>query len=221
MQAASSSEPGQAGGQGHAHGAQLGRAEEPEDPHRVEDDVQGKGQHVHYGADDHPVDAPQYRQIDLNHAPAEVGHAHAAEVGRADGNELRVVGEQQHHGLRHQQRRRREGRCDGDGEAHGDALHHLDGPHVPLAVVLGAEDGDAGAQAVEDHEQHAGVLGGQGDRRDGGLSHIVEHHHVGGADGGAQQVLDDDGQNQLENLAVKIVFAQTSRFSILPSSVFL
>ena len=197
---------------GHSHGSQLWCAEQSKDPNGVEQNIQRKRQHVQHRTYDHPVDAAERRQIDFDYAPAEIADAHIAEIGCADSNQLPVVGEQQHHPLRHQQRRQSEAQRNRNGEAQRNTFHHLNGPHVALSVILCAEDGDSGTQAVEDHEQHAGILRGQGYRRNGGLSHVVKHNHVGGADGGTQQILDDDGQDQLENLAVKCVPAQTPCF---------
>ena len=200
-------QPGQRCGNGHTLRAQLRRAEKAEDEDCIQQDIQGKGQQVQGCADHDLSDASEHGQIDFRDSPAQVTDTHKAEVGSTDGYQLRIIGENVHHVLRRQKGQpcKKQGKT--QRKAQCDALDYLDGPHVFFPIILGTEHGGSGAQPIKYHKKHIGILGSQGNRRYGGLPHIIQHDDIRGTDGGAQQVLDDDGQYQPENSIVKrIIF---------------
>ena len=163
----------QGGGDGHAGGAQLRRAEKPENKHGVQEDIQGKGHHIQNHTDGHSSDAPKNRQIDFYNAPAQIGHRHHAQISGADGDQLRVVGKKLHHQLR-----RKKGKCgkatgNNQRKPHGDTLNGADRLQLSLTPILRAQHGGPGSQTVINHKEDIGVVGGQRYGGDGGLSHVV------------------------------------------------
>ena len=191
------------GGQRHTLCAHPRRAEEPENEHGVQKDVQQEGGRVDRGGDGHTADAAQHREIDLGHAPAEIGNPHNAQIVRADGDQFGVMREDAHHPVRNRKGGECRQRRDQKREAQRNALDRLDRAHVALSVILRAQHGRARAQAVIDHEQNHGILPGQRNRRDMGLSHEIEHDDVGRCHRRAQQVLQDDRPGQCPDARVQ------------------
>ena len=68
---------------------------------------------------------------------------------------------------------------------------------------MGAEHRGPGGDAEEKASQDKLVLVGKGDRRHGGLAHIVEHQYIGGIYHVCYQVLDRDRDDQREQGLVK------------------
>ena len=194
------SHPGQGCRGRHTGGTQSGRAEQAEDKGGVQQNVQKKRHQMQYHTDGNPAHAPQHRGIDFRNAPADVRNAHNPQIPGADLNQLRVVCEYQHHFVWQQERAERNQNRQQHGKPQSDSLHRPDRPHILFPVILGAEQGRAGAQPIKHIKQDSRVVCRQRHRRNGGLAHIVQHDDIGGADCRAQQILNHDGGQQLAYL---------------------
>ena len=77
----------------HTGSTKLGCSEQSEDKSRIQKDIQSKGQHIHRHAGSYPANASKNSQINLRHTPADIGDTHNADIGRTDGQKLRIIGE--------------------------------------------------------------------------------------------------------------------------------
>ena len=183
--------------------AQLRRSEQSEDKDGVQEDVQHKGKDIQEHGDGHPTDAAQDGEINLYDAPAKVRDGHKAQVSGSDRDQLGVFCEHLHHQLRRKKREGGKDKGDQDGKAKRDPFDNADRLQILFAPILRAQHRSACAKPVVYHEQDVGVVGGQRYGGDRGLSHIVEHDHIGRVDRGAQKVLYDDRDDEFQYFWIK------------------
>ena len=181
---------------------ERGSSKQAENKYGVQDYIQRKRQYIHGGADYDSSHTSEYCQIDFGNTPAQICKAHKTQIQCTCHNQIPVIGKNLHHQPGNQQCGCGKEQGYAQDEPEGYTFDDLNGPEISFSIVLGTQHGGAGPQAVKYHKQDAGILGGQRYGGNGCLPHIIEHDDIGRADGGAQQVLNDDGQHQFEDTAV-------------------
>ena len=183
--------------------AQGGRAQLSENQDVVQKGVQ---QHGH-GEDGHAHDglfrAALHPDVHGAGGVEHVADAHDAQVRRPQLHQPGVVGDQSHDAVWEQQQRQRHRPGDGQPGVQRRAHAAVDSLHIALAPVLAHQNGQAADEAQNDdlHQKDRGVGGGDG----GQLVLPQQPHHEGvhKAQGGRDEVLQNQRQGQTDQPPVK------------------
>ena len=194
---------GQQRGQSGAGDPQGGGAQLAENEDVVQKRVQQHGDGEHHHAHEGIFRAALHADIDGAGGVEHVADAHDAHVGGAQLHQQGVVGDQGHDAPGEQQQRQRHQGGDGQAKVQGHAGAAVDGALVALAPVLAHQDGLAAEKAEDDDldQEDGGVGGGDG----GELVAAQKSHHEGvhKAQGGGDEILQDQRERQLTKILVK------------------